>query len=145
MGEGVMGDRLVSCPVEDLEKLVGSWLPLPDVAERLGTDVGKVRRLVQERALLALRFGERGVRGVPERFLIENGAEGGWQVVPALAGTIVVLGDAGFSDEEAVRWLFTEDESLMTLGTGTPPRTPIDALVAGHKTEIRRRAQSLAF
>ncbi len=129
--------------MEDLEKLVGSWLPLPDVAERLGTDVGRVRRLVQERALLALRFGERGIRGVPERFLIE--VDGRWQVVPALAGTVVVLGDSGFSDEEAVRWLFTPDESLAGLGTGTPPRTPIDALVAGHKTEIRRRAQSLAF
>ncbi len=128
-----------------MEKLVGSWLPLPDVAERLGTDVGKVRKLVQERALLALRFGERGVRGVPERFLVATETAGGWQVVPALAGTIIVLGDAGFSDEEAVRWLFTEDESLATLGTGTPPRTPMDALVAGHKTEIRRRAQSLAF
>lgn len=132
-----------AAPVDDLEKLVGSWLPLPDVAERLGVDIGQVRRLVQERALLALRFGERGVRGVPERFLVEVGT--GWQVVPALAGTIVVLGDAGFTDEEAVRWLFTEDESLATLGTGTPPRTPMDALVAGHKTEIRRRAQSLAF
>jgi len=129
--------------VDDLEKLVGSWLPLPDVAERLGTDVGKVRRLVQERALLELRFGERGVRGVPEQFLVQ--ANGVWQVVPALAGTIVVLGDSGFSDEESVRWLFTEDASLAGLGTGTPPRTPMDALVAGHKTEIRRRAQSLAF
>ncbi|WP_372592856.1 Rv2175c family DNA-binding protein [Actinotalea sp.] len=127
----------------DLENLVGSWLPLPDVAERLGLDVGQVRRLVQERALIALRFGERGVRGVPEKFLMET--ERGWQVVPALAGTVVVLADSGFSDEEAVRWLFTPDESLASLGTGVPPRTPIDALVGGHKTEIRRRAQSLAF
>ena len=50
---------------------------------------------------------------------------------------LVLLADAGFSDEEALRWLFTEDESL--------PGRPIDALRDGRKTEIRRRAQALAW
>lgn len=107
------------------------WLPLPDVAERLGIPVGKVRRLLEERQLLALRRGERRVLSVPADLL------DGDQVLPELPGTLVVLADAGFSDEEALRWLLTPDDSL--------PGTPLDALRHGHKTEIRRRAQALAF
>ncbi len=128
-----------------LDALVDEWLPLPDVAERLGTDVGRVRRLLQEDKLLAVRQGERRILSVPARFLLATAA-GGWQVVPSLQGTLVLLRDAGFSEEESVAWLFTPDPSLETLGTGTSrPQTPIDALRDGHKTEIRRRAQALAL
>ncbi|MFI7589450.1 Rv2175c family DNA-binding protein [Spongisporangium articulatum] len=108
------------------------WLPLPDVAERMGIAVGKVRRLLEERQLLALRRGERKILSVPAELLGDDG-----QPLDALSGTIVVLADAGFTDEESLRWLLTPDESL--------PGTPLDALRAGRKTEIRRRAQALAF
>jgi len=124
---------------------VDAWLNLPDVAERLGIDVGRVRRLIQERRLFAVRQGERQILSVPERFLART-TDDGWEVVPALQGTLVLLTDAGFSDEEAIRWLFTADESLAVQGwfpDHVP--TPIDALAAGHKTEIRRRAQALAL
>ncbi len=124
---------------------VEDWLPLPDVAERLGTDVGKVRRLLQDRRLLALRRRERAILAVPERFLGRT-AEGGWEVVPALHGTLTLLSDAGFSDEEAIRWLFAPDPSLAVQGWSPPGvPTPIDALAAGHKTEVRRRAQAEAL
>lgn len=116
----------------DLEALVGAWLPLPDVAELLGLDVGKVRRLVQDRDLLAARVGERRILSVPEP-LVTGGV-----LLPELRGTLTVLADSGYSDEEALRWLFTADDTL--LGT-----TPVGALRAGHKTEVRRRAQALAF
>ena len=53
-------------------------------------------------------------------------------MLASLHGTITVLADAGFSDEEAIVWLFTQDDLLGT--------TPIDALRAGRKTEVRRRA-----
>lgn len=128
----------------DLDALVGEWLPLPDVAERLGRDVGAVRRLVEDRSLVALRRGDRGVLSVPAGFLVP--IDGGWQVIPALAGTLTLLADAGFSDEAAVRWLFTPDDSLRGLGTGpVRPSTPVEALAAGHKTEVRRRAQAEAL
>ena len=121
-----------------------SWLNLPDVAERLGTDVGRVRRLVQDRHLLALRRGDRLIMSVPERFLVATGD--GWAVIPSLRGTLVLLADAGFSDEESVRWLFEPDPTLanQALPPGTVP-APIDALAAGQKTEVRRRAQALAL
>lgn len=131
--------------MSELDVLVDEWLPLPDVAERLGTDVGRVRRLLQERKLVAARHGERRILSVPTRFLL-GGQDGLWEVVPSLQGTLVLLADAGFSDEEAIRWLFTPDPSLQGLGTGpVRPQTPIDALAEGHKTEVRRRAQAVAF
>jgi hypothetical protein len=117
--------------VSDLDQLVGPWLTLPDVAERLGTDVGRVRRLVQDRNLLAVRRGDPKVLSIPEALLHEG------QPLPELRGTLTVLADSGFDDLAAVEWLFTPDDSL--------PGTPVDALRAGRKTEIRRRAQALAL
>ena len=97
----------------------------------LDVSITKVHGLLDERALAALRIGERKIRSVPAAFLQDG------HVVESLKGTIVVLADAGFSDEELIGWLFTPDESLRG--------RPIDALRAGRKTEIRRRAQSLAW
>jgi hypothetical protein len=116
---------------DDLDTLVGDWLPLPDVAERIGLDVGKVRRLLQDRDLVAVRRGERNVLSVPAA-LIADGAP-----MPELRGTLTVLADSGYDDEAAVRWLFTPDDSL--------PGTPVDARRAGRKRQVRRLAQALAF
>jgi excisionase family DNA binding protein len=117
--------------VDDLDALVSEWLTIPDVAERLGLDVGKVRRLLQDGCLAAIRRGERNVLAVPAAF-VADGAP-----LPELRGTLTVLRDSGYDDEAAIRWLFTPDDSL--------PGTPIAALRGGRKTEIRRRAQALAF
>jgi len=117
--------------LDDLDELVGEWLTLPDVAERLDLDVGRVRRLIQEGDLVAVRRGERKVPSIPAALLKDG------QPLAELRGTFSVLADAGFVAAEALRWLFTPDDSL--------PGTPIEALRAGHKTEIRRRAQALAF
>jgi hypothetical protein len=101
------------------------------VATLLHTEVGKVRRMLQERVLIGLRRGERKILSVPAE-LIKDGLP-----LPDLQGTLIVLSDAGYSDEEALRWLFTDDDY---------PGPPVDALRSGKgKTEVRRRAQSLAF
>lgn len=117
--------------IPDLETLVGAWLTLPDIAERLNVVVTRVHKMIKERQLIDVRLGERNVRYVPAEFLTDTG------VLKSLRGTITVLEDAGFSEAEIIRWLFTEDDSL--------PGRPIDALHAGKKTEIRRRAQALAW
>ncbi|WP_426998942.1 Rv2175c family DNA-binding protein [Pseudarthrobacter sp. N5] len=117
--------------MSNVESLVGEWLPLPDVAQLLDVSITKVHGLIDERALAALRVGERRIRSVPAAFIHDG------QVVDSLKGTIVVLADAGYSDEELIVWLFTADESLRG--------RPVDALREGRKTEIRRRAQSLAW
>ncbi|WP_425387272.1 Rv2175c family DNA-binding protein [Arthrobacter castelli] len=117
--------------VNELETLIDDWLTLPDVSERLELPINKVHSLLDERALVAVRIGERKIRCVPSEFLIDG------HVLENLKGTVIVLSDAGYDDEEMLRWLFTADDSL--------PGRPIDALRAGRKREIRRRAQALAW
>ena len=117
--------------MDDLDALVPEWLTLPDVAARLGMDVGKVRRLLQDRYLVGARRGERNVLSVPAALLVDRAP------LSELRGTLIVLADSGYDDEAALRWLFTADESL--------PGRPVDALREGRKTEVRRRAQALAF
>lgn len=114
-----------------LTDLVGEWVAFPDIAERWDMPVTRVHNLVSERRLLAVRRPAPPMRAVPAAFLTDTG------VLEPLRGTLVLLQDAGFDDEEALRWLFTPDESL--------PGRPIDALRDGHKTEVRRRAQALGW
>jgi len=52
-------------------------------------------------------------------------------------GVLTLLHDAGYNDEEALRWLYTEDDSL--------PGTPAVALSGVGATEVKRRAQALGF
>jgi excisionase family DNA binding protein len=117
----------------DLEQLVGEWLTVPDVAERYGLPLTHVRRWIQDRELLGVRLGERHVLKVPGRFLGEDGP------LTELRGTFTVLSDGGMDDAEALRWLFTPDATLPA------PGAPVDSLIAGFKTEVRRRAMELAF
>ncbi|GAA2554094.1 hypothetical protein HD598_002429 [Neomicrococcus aestuarii] len=117
--------------MQELEKIVGEWLALPDVAELLNLQLRKVHGLLSDHQIVEARVGENNIRAVPAAF-IQDG-----EVVDSLPGTISVLLDSGFQDDEIIRWLFTPDESL--------PGTPIEALRQGRKTEIRRRAQAMAW
>jgi hypothetical protein len=112
------------------DALVGEWLTLPDVADQLGIPLGRVKQLLRDRKLLAVKRPE-GTLAVPAAFL------DGKQVVKGLCGTLTLLFDCGFDEPDAMRWLFTADETL--------PGTPIDAIVRRRATEVNRRAQALAF
>jgi hypothetical protein len=104
------------------------WLTVPDLVAMLGSTPSRVRRLIDDRHLLAARVD--GVLKIPADFLRDDAP------LPELHGTAMVLADAGFSDEEALEWMLAEDDSLGT--------TPIAALRAGRKAEVRRVAQALA-
>ena len=103
------------------------WLTIPDLVERLGLTQGRVRRLIEDKHLLAVRRD--GVLVVPAVFL-EGDAP-----LSELRGTLIVLADDGFTDEQAMQWLLEVDDSLGA--------APIDALKAGRKAEVRRVAQAL--
>ncbi|MCY7412615.1 MAG: DNA-binding protein [Salinibacterium sp.] len=105
------------------------WLTIPDLTELLGLKVSQVRRLIEDHSLLASRVN--GVWIVPEVF-IHNG-----EPLHELKGTLVVLADAGFSDDEAMRWLLEPEESIGI--------APVEALRLGRKAEVRRVAQALGF
>ena len=106
-----------------------TWVTVPDIAERFGVKLSQVHRLIEERTLLASRID--GVVKVPELFL------GDTEPLRELRGTVMLLLDDGFTEEEAMTWLLQDEDSLGT--------SPILALRAGRKSEVRRVAQALAF
>jgi hypothetical protein len=116
---------------DELDALIGTWWTIPEVAEALGIDVVRVRQLLRDGQLLALRGGERNVLRIPADF-IQYG-----RVLKGLPGTLTVLADSGYSPEERFVWLFTADDTL--------PGTPVQALRENRGTEVRRRAQASAF
>jgi hypothetical protein len=118
---------------DDLEQLVGEWLTVPDIGERMGLRLSDVRQMIEDRLVLAVRVGPRRVVSVPSKFFNEEGP------LPELPGTFTVLGDSRMSDAQILRWLFTPDETLPVQGS------PMDALLAGFKTEVRRRAMEAAY
>jgi uncharacterized protein len=105
------------------------WLTIPDLTELLGIKVSQVRRLIEDRSLLASRID--GVWKVPDLFIVDG------EPMHELKGTLLVLADCGFNDEEAMNWLLNDEDSLGV--------SPIAALQGGRKAEVRRVAQALGF
>lgn len=101
---------------------------MPDLVEVLDEPLGRVRRLIDDHHLIGSRRS--GVFAVPSVFIVDG------HPLSSLRGTVIVLLDAGFTDDEAIDWLLAEEE---TMG-----RSPIEALLAGHKSEVRRIARTLA-
>ena len=114
----------------ETDQLVGEWLTLTEVARRLNLSAGRAKQLLKDRKLIGVRRGG-GEPQVPAAFLTDG------DVVKGLPGTLTVLLDAGYDDVESLRWLFTPDDTL--------PGSPVDAIVAGRHTEVKRRAQALGF
>lgn len=114
--------EIASTPVAD-------WLTVPDVAERLDVPVTKVHQMIRDGALLALRRD--GVLRVPGDLVVNR------TVLKHLPGVLTLLRDAGYNDDEALRWLYQPDDTL--------PGTPAKALGGDRATEVKRRAQALGF
>lgn len=130
---GTVTDSSPSPDPLDLDRQVGDWLTLPDLAERWGMPVTRVRTMVGDREIVAIRRGVNRALHVPARFAAASGPR------PELKGTITVLTDAGLSDEEVVAWLFSPDAGL------PEAMTPMSALEAGHRALVRRQAQLTAW
>lgn len=112
------------------DAMVGDWLTVPEVAERLGLPASRIKQFLRERKLLGVQRPT-GTFAVPAAFIEGN------EIVRGLHGTLTLLVDCGFEEVEAVRWLFTADDTL--------PGTPIQAIAEHRGTEVNRRAQALAF
>lgn len=101
---------------------------MPELVEALGEPLGRVRKMIDDRQFIGSRRD--GVFKVPSVFFDEG------RPISSLRGTIIVLQDAGFSDDELIDWLLAPEE---TMGDA-----PISVLRAGRKSEVRRIAQTLA-
>jgi hypothetical protein len=106
-----------------------AWITIPDLAEKLEVPVTRVHQLIRDRSLLAVRRD--GVLRVPVELIATP------TVRKHLPGVLTLLHDAGYNDEEALRWLYTADDSL--------PGTPATALAGDRATEVKRRAQAVGF
>jgi hypothetical protein len=105
------------------------WITLPDIADKFDLSISKVNQMVRDGELLAVKRD--GVRVVPAD-LVANST-----VLKHLPGVLTLLRDAGYNDEEAVRWLYAPDQALdgnAALGLGGP-----------RAREVKRRAQALGF
>jgi hypothetical protein len=113
---------------DDDSRIETEWLTLPELVEVLGEPLGRVRRFLDEHHLIGSR--RHGALRVPAVFIVDG------HPIASLRGTVIVLHDAGFSDDEAIDWLLAPEESIGV--------SPIEALTAGRKAEVRRVAQALA-
>ena len=104
-------------------------LSIADLVERFNASPGRIHRMIEDHALATVRVD--GALRVPALFVQGN------QPLPALRGTMLALLDAGFTDEQAIEWVLSENDEL--------GERPIDSLLRGHKAAVRRATQSLAF
>ena len=106
---------------------VDHWLTIDEASDQLGISSSKVRRLIEEHVLFSVRVDKQPM--IPAH-LIQNG-----EPLASIRGTMLMLIDMDLTAEEAVQWLYAENENLGT--------TPIKALLQGHKAPVRRAAQTL--
>lgn len=114
----------------DLSALVEDWLEWSEVADQLGVSVGKVRTMIREHQLAAAVPWERAGQRVPALF-IQDG-----EPVKGLPGLVTLMHDNGYDDREIIAWVFLDADL---------PGRPIDALRENRGSEVKRRAQSMAF
>lgn len=108
---------------------VKNWLSYEEVAQLLGVSKGKVARLVEDKFLFSVRIEKEPK--IPSEIIIDG------QPLASIRGTLIVLEDAGFNSEQAAEWLFEFQEEL--------EESPIQSLVRGRKSAVRRLAQALAI
>ncbi len=116
-----MNDSIAAAPT--------AWVTLPDIADKLDVSISKVNQMVRDGNLLAVKRD--GIRVVPAE-LVANST-----VLKHLPGILTLLRDAGYNDEEAVRWLYTPEPDL----DGNAAR----GLGGDRAREVKRRAQALGF
>ncbi|WP_435743921.1 Rv2175c family DNA-binding protein [Nocardioides sp. SYSU DS0663] len=114
----------------DLAELVPEWLDWAEAARRLDVTVAKVRTMIRDHELAAAVPTPGAGQQVPADF-IQDGFP-----VKGLPGLLTVLHDGGYDDRECIAWLFLDQEL---------PGRPIDALRENRGSEVKRRAQAMAF
>lgn len=112
--------------------VISDWLTVPEIVELSGAKVTEVKRWLHDRELVARRRGPNNALMVPATFLVDG------HPLPSLRGTVTVLADSGWGDDEIIDWLHEADDTL-------PGGSAIESLRNGSKTEVRRRAQEAAF
>ena len=114
----------------DLAALVPEWIDRATAAELLGVTVAKVRTMVKDHELADAEPTPGGDTLLPAGFIQEG------LPVKGLPGLLTMMHDNGYDDRECIAWLYL-DQDL--------PGRPIDALRENRGSEVKRRAQAMAF
>lgn len=104
-------------------------LTVNQVADRLHVSSNRVRTLIRDHHLLAVSRG--GEPAVPALFFDDLG------LVKHYTGLVEVLLDGGYTRDEVLDWMFTEQDDL--------GMHPAAALHTHSAREVIRRAQAQAF
>ncbi|WP_238423424.1 Rv2175c family DNA-binding protein [Gordonia sp. 'Campus'] len=104
-------------------------LSLDEVAAKLEVSSSRVRTLIRDHHLLAV--SRDGQPAIPALFFDDLG------VVKHFYGLVGVLLDGGYTRDEAMTWLFTDQDDLGIC--------PAAALHTDSAREVIRRAQAQAF
>jgi hypothetical protein len=115
----------------DLAALVPEWIDWAETARQLDVTVGKVKTMIRDHELAAAVPAPGEGQKVPAA-LVQDGL-----VVKGLPGLLTMMHDNRYDDREIIAWLFLEQDDL--------PGRPIDALRENRGTEVKRRAQAMAF
>ncbi len=114
----------------DLDALVPEWVDWAGAAKALGVTVSRIRTMIREHELAAAVPRPGAGQQLPAAFFQDG------LVVKGLPGLLTVLHDGGYDDRECIAWLFTDLDL---------PGRPIDALRENRGSEVKRRAQAMAF
>ncbi|MCL8027015.1 Rv2175c family DNA-binding protein [Nocardioides bruguierae] len=116
----------------DLAVLVEDWLEWSEAAQLLGVTPAKVRTMIKEHQLAgAVPWPKAGQR-VPALLIDTETGE----PVKGLPGLLTMMHDNGYDDRECIAWIFLDADL---------PGRPIDALRENRGSEVKRRAQAMAF
>jgi hypothetical protein len=118
-------------PETDLGTLITDWLDWKAAASALNVSVSKVRQLIREHQLAAAVPTPGAGQQVPADLIMDG------EIVKGVPGLLTLFADGGWDDRETLEWLFAQDDTL--------PGRPIDALRENRGSEVKRRAQALAF
>ncbi len=114
----------------DLVVLVDDWLDWSQAGVELEVTPAKVRTMIRDHELAAAVSSPGAGPRVPALFIVDG------LPVKGLPGLLTVMHDNGYDDRECIAWLFI-DQDL--------PGRPIDALRENRGSEVKRRAQAMAF
>ena len=123
-------DNSVPLAEADLDALVDEWLDWNETAKVLGVTPAKVRTMIKDHEIAAAVPKPGMAPSVPALFFQDG------LIVKGLSGLLTLLHDRHFDDRECIAWIFTDDDI---------PGRPIDALRENRGTEVKRRAQAMAF